>query len=108
MRLVEGLQSFNDASRSAIRRSSCGDPALVDVLALCRNLSTVRDEQLRECADKVSRAVKFGLMAGRPEHSIFEGVSALYFPPYAEDGTERIGDSLIAMPFVIGGNSPQD
>ncbi len=107
-RLVEVRTSFNDETRLAIRRSSCGDPALVDVLALCRNLSEVRDEQLRECADDVSRAVRFSLMVERPTQSIFQGVSTLYFPPYAEDRTERIGDSLIAVPFVMFGHSPQD
>jgi Clostripain family len=90
------------ASRTAVRRSSRGDPALVDVVTMCDNLSDLADGDLGRHAADLSQAVKASVIAHRPEPSVYQGLSLLYFPAGATPA-EQEQDSYIASAFFVPG-----
>jgi Clostripain family len=90
------------ASRTAIRRSSRGDPALVDIVTMCENLGEVADADLGHHAADLSQAVKASVIAHRPEPSIYQGLSLLYFPAGATR-VEQEQDSFIVPAFFVPG-----
>jgi hypothetical protein len=90
------------ASRTAVRRSSRGDPALIDIVTMCENLSEPADAPLGGHAADLSEAVKASVIAHRPEPSVFRGLSLLYLPPGATP-EEQEKDSFIVPPFFVPG-----
>jgi hypothetical protein len=90
------------ASRSAVHHSSRGDPALVDVVTMCKNLSRLPDAELGRHAADLSQAVKASVIAHRPEPSVFQGLSLLHFPPGATP-VEQEQDSFIVPAFFVAG-----
>jgi hypothetical protein len=100
---LDGLNRADSAvSRAAVRRSSRGDPALVDIVTMCENLSRLGDAELGRHAAALTRGVKASLIAHRPEPSVFQGLSLLYLPAGATpEKQER--DSFIVPPFFVAG-----
>jgi Clostripain family len=90
------------ASRTALRRASRGDPALVDVVTMCENLKGLSDAELGRHAEDLSQAVKRSVVAHRPQPSIHQGLSLLYFPEGATPA-EQEQDSSIAQAFFVPG-----
>jgi hypothetical protein len=90
------------ASRTAVRRSSRGDAALVDIVTMCDNLSDLADGELGRHATDLSQAVKASVIAQRPEPSIYQGLSLLYFPAGATH-VEQEQDSFIVPAFFVPG-----
>ncbi len=101
--LARGLASArrNAARQQALASAVRGDPALVDITALCRRLVSLpgASPELRRSARAVLRAVDCRLIVARsPEQSAFGGISAFYFPA----GTEDRLDSFIALMTDVG------
>jgi hypothetical protein len=90
------------ASRNALRRSSRGDAALVDIVTMCDNLSDLTDAELGRRAADLSHAVKASVIAQHPEPSVFQGLSLLYIPAGATL-VEQAQDSFIVPPFYQPG-----
>jgi hypothetical protein len=90
------------ASRTGVRRSSRGDPALVDIVTMCDNLSNLADAELGRHAADLSHAVKASVIAHRPGPSVFQGLSLLYIPAGATLA-EQAQDSFIVPPFYQPG-----
>jgi hypothetical protein len=90
------------ASRAAVRRSSRGDPALVDIVTMCENLQQLADAELSRHAAELRQAVESSVIAHRPEPSIYQGLSLLYFPAGATP-VKQEQDSYIASAFFVRG-----
>jgi Clostripain family len=90
------------ATRNAVRRSSRGDPALVDIVTMCRNLSALGDAELGRHAADLVQAVRASVIVRRPEPSIYQGLSCLYIPAGASPEEQGQG-SFIVPPFYVPG-----
>jgi cysteine peptidase C11 family protein len=86
------------ASRLALRRASRADPALIDVVAMCRHLERIDDAELQQQSEALSQAALASLVGRHPEPSIFQGLSLLYFP-FGADPDEQSKNSRIAPAF---------
>jgi hypothetical protein len=110
--LVSRLDGLDDAdlatSRTALLRSSRGDPALIDIVTMCEKLSDLPDVELGRHAADLKRAVKASAIARRPEPSVFQGLSLLYLPCGATP-VEQAQDSFIVPAFFAPGlNAARD
>jgi hypothetical protein len=101
-KLVAELKKMprNGASRLALARAARGDPALIDLVLVCKYLAELPDASatLRTHARTLGQVVASDLIvARRPEQSSFGGISTFYFPAAPED----LLNSFIALQTTI-------